>query len=152
VRENQPGPAPIGQHQLPATPRALRRQLDAVFRHAERLAQGRRNRPRSPRPSRPSTPQNQSPVTPHTPQATPRTRRRAEVRRNNPPETPTRRRVPAAQNNSAQLPRQRQQQGRPQRKVKPRPMIAREPLDPPVDVSHSLGPFDVRYNYRSCIH
>ena len=31
-------------------------------------------------------------------------------------------------------------------------MIAREPLDQPVDVSHSLGPFDVRYNYRSCIH
>jgi hypothetical protein len=64
----------------------------------------------------------------NTPQATPRTRRRAEVRAQNPPESPQRRRVP-----------------RPgQRIYRPTPLAARQPLDPEADVRHFLeGAFNV---------
>jgi len=95
VQENQPGPPPIGPHPRPTLgPRRLRRGMNALIQRARRHIQHRRNA------SRPTTPESQQ----LPPAVTPRTRRRAEVRHNNPLETPTRRRVPRPRNNSPQPP------------------------------------------------
>ena len=81
--------------------------------------------------SRPVTPNSSPLVSPHnTPQAIPRTRRRAEVRQRNPPESPQRRRVPRRQRNGARI----------------FPLIARQPLDSNADIAHSFqGAFNVAY-------
>ena len=164
VQENQPGPPPIGPHPRPTLgPRRLRRGMNALIQRARRHIQHRRNA------SRPTTPESQQ----LPPAVTPRTRRRAEVRHNNPLETPTRRRVPRPRNNSPQPPetptrtpvppsrnnppeppetpiRRRvvqphQDPPRQRRKVGPRRMIARERINSEEDVTHSLDPFDVVY-------
>ena len=212
VQENQPGPPPIGPHPRPTLgPRSLRRGMDTLIQHARRHIQRGRNvsrpttpesqqlppsvtprtrrraevrlnnpletptRRRVPRPRNNSTeppetptrrrvpPSNspEPPETPEPPSVTPRTRRRAEVRRNNPLETPTRRRVPPSRNNSPEppetpiqrrvaspqndSPQPHQDQPRQRRKVGPRRMIAREPINPEENVTHSLSPFDAVY-------
>ncbi len=95
-------------------------------------------------PQRPTTPLQSPFVSPvNSPQATPRTRRRAEIRERNPPESPRRRRVPQ------HVPQAPAQQRRipPPRQRHPRRNIARQPLDPNGgDFVHSLqGPFNVAY-------
>lgn len=92
------------------------------------------------RPQRPTTPTPSPSVSPvNTPQATPHTRRRAEIRERNPPESPRRRHVPQAPQQMP--PRQRRRNG-----VRPPQFIARQPLDPNAEVAHSLrGSFNIVY-------
>jgi hypothetical protein len=110
--------------------------LRTFVRVAQQQLEERHHRPQLP--ERPITPTLSPFVSPaNTPQVTPRTRRRAEIRARNPPESPRRRRVPQAPAQQRRMPRQHH----------PRRNIARQPLDPDAgDVVHSLHrAFNVAY-------
>src|SRR5437667_1579501 len=122
---------------FPQPPRSVQRRItQAIDREIQRQSH--------PQP-RPVSPLNNTPPT--TPRAqwrhdlhdvTPRTRRRAEVRDRNLPDSPQRRRLPRG-------PLQPIRMEPLQRRVLPRSLIARQPLDPNVNVAHKLGPFNERY-------
>ena len=135
---------------LPSPPSAVRRRIANAIQTARCALQRQAIRtpsvtpPPSPRRLRPRR-HSVSPVPQPPPQAvTPRTRRRAEVRNNQAPESPQRRRLPQPLRPPLMQPLQPplMQPRRPH--LAPRTLIARQLLDPTVDVSHNLSPFDVK--------
>ena len=130
---------PIGPPIMHSPPRAVRRNIERAVDHT--IGQERRTPSPSPRhlhhrqsPAR--SPPDSPP--PQSPPVTPRTRRRAEVRENRTPDSPSNRcrRLP--------LPVRPPRMPRLRPRVPPRRLIAREPLDPAVDVTHRLEPFNAR--------
>ena len=130
---------PVGPPFLPLPPRAVRRNVERAMDRV--IRQEQQTPPPSPRrlchrQSPPHSPPDSPP--PQSPTVTPRTRRRAEVRLNRSPDSP------------ANRPRRLPLPVRPppmqclRPRVTPRRLIAREPLDPAVDVTHRLEPFNAR--------
>jgi len=131
-----PPEAPIPQ--LPQPPRSVRRcitrALDCEIQRQRAVTPPLASQNNNP----PTTPQrsqggNQSPDN-----VTPRTHRHAEMHHQNPPESPQRRRLPRAG------PLHHIKMQPLERRVLPCPGIARQQLNPNVNVEHKLEPFDVK--------
>ena len=146
---NNPDPVPVALAVLPSPPHRVQRELahaiaNAIQNERWRDQAATQHTPSpspslSPSPSPSPLPSPRPPPVQNPPNlpVTPRTRRRAEVCYNRTPDSPPHRRLPRP----IQPPRMQPLRPR----VAPRLLIACELLEPTVDVTHRLEPFNARF-------